>query len=373
MVAEARSQNSSWQYLELRFGGLIVPKAVRRRHGKTREERKKENEKITSELLEVRKEIRRYLSGKPEIIEIRELFEKEEREKPVVRFGLRIARFPPLMITLQLPRRLQEIDNVFLGESAERFFLVFDGRLLFIGAVSSGIKSMRGYPDVRDKLTELIGKATTFRIVPPNVTRAGFLVANGKTPMSSRKKLRWDARQQLASQSSIRRAMQIMYLLHAFKLNYFYMLANVKLKLDRMRRKVGKTQAELLTLARDFVLTSFYQIPKRYASSRKIRMNIGSVLELMSRHKSLSQTFQDRMGWFEKVLRDDDLMRKFLEQEGWKNDLRCQGLDSETTLAIIEHTRSEMETSGLVSVSLWAAIVGAIAASILTLLLSGVR
>lgn len=310
------------------------------------------------------------MAGRLEIIEIRELFEKKELERPEVRFGLLIARFRPLMMTLQLPKRLQEIDNAFLGESAERFFLVLDGQLLFIGAVSSGIKSMLGYPDVRDKLTELLGKATTFRIIPPAVTRAGFLVANART---SRKKLRWEACQQLAKRTSARRAMQIIYLLHAFRLNRFYALANMSHRLDRMRREIGKTQAELLTLVRDFLLTSFYQVPKRHSSSKKIHMMIGAVLELMSRHKSLSQTFQDYMGWLEEILRDDELMRKFLEQEDWKADVKPQGLDSETTLAIIEHTRSEMEASGLVSVSLWAAVVGAIAGSILTLLLSSVR
>jgi hypothetical protein len=63
-------------------------------------------------------------------------------------------------------------------------------------------------------------------------------------------------------------------------------------------------------------------------------------------------------------------MNYFMERESWKNDLEVQDIDTSSLLAAIEHARSETQTAQLVSITIWAAIVGAIAGSLMTLILS---
>lgn len=59
-----------------------------------------------------------------------------------------------------------------------------------------------------------------------------------------------------------------------------------------------------------------------------------------------------------------------MEDESWRSDLEVLDLDTSSLLAAIEHARSETQTAQLVSITIWAAIVGAIAGGIMTLLLS---
>jgi hypothetical protein len=65
----------------------------------------------------------------------------------------------------------------------------------------------------------------------------------------------------------------------------------------------------------------------------------------------------------------DELFDKFLEEERWKSNLETGfRADSSSTLAIVEHARSEIETSGIISISLWSALVGAVAGFSLSIL-----
>jgi hypothetical protein len=73
---------------------------------------------------------------------------------------------------------------------------------------------------------------------------------------------------------------------------------------------------------------------------------------------------------FKEQLLDEQLIREFLEEQDWAEDVKIEEADSNTALATIEHIRSEIETAGIVSITIWAALIGAIVGSVLTLVLS---
>ena len=56
-------------------------------------------------------------------------------------------------------------------------------------------------------------------------------------------------------------------------------------------------------------------------------------------------------------------LREVLERNDWKEMAQLVPIDREAALIVIEQARSEMETSGVVSATLWAALLGAIVGS----------
>jgi len=379
-------EGTSWEFVELRFGGLNFRYSdIEKRVGKAgytvedlsldfarlkkrTEEVDEQYKQLSKETTKIRKAVLEELSKRTEISAVSDLFDQKEVERPGFKHLL-IGPFAPLVAILQLPERFQDIDKSLPGKHAEKFMMIFDGRMIFFGAVSTEQEIVLGFPDARDKLLEIISKAATLDMVPPIVTRAGILVANSM-PQKALSKRPWKACINLWKHSTMKTALKIAYISLAYQLSKFYNAASVSNNCLRICAQIRSEQGTLLSLMRDFASTRVHQVRRRRSIANLIRVSMANLLNHMSEYNQLAANHQNMIERIEAALRDDNVLRSFMEQEMWKRDVELDSFSSETVLALIEHARSEIETSGLVSITMWAAIVGALAGAIVAAVLT---
>ncbi len=100
-------------------------------------------------------------------------------------------------------------------------------------------------------------------------------------------------------------------------------------------------------------------------------MKITAILEMLSEHRQLSSQVSGDLKDFEDYLHEDELLQDLLTKMKWKDYVEPDRfVDNESAMAIIDHVRSEVQSSGIMSVTVWAAIIGALLGSLVTLLVT---
>lgn len=379
---EVGLDDKHWRFIESHFGGLqaVFPDLespasssesqmeealydTSRRHEMYAKQQKLE-QTYRDEFNKLRERIQRELETRPEVVEVSHLFDAEELEV------VESSPFLPLVVTVQLPKRFQLLEKELVGvETAERFFIVFDGSLVLFSAVSTAGNMMRGFLDAREKLFDIVFKTGKFEVIPPNVTRAGFLLVNGKGKREA-SNLPFEALLRIGLDVSVKTALKIAYSELWYTMSEFYDTASTVRDIEKLSFRIAREEQELFSSMGELASSKWYHVRKRRRVSKLIRIRAASLLKSMAEYRGISGRISKDVLDFEQSLKDDELLNVFMEEESWKSDLEVPDLDTGSLLAAIEHARSETQTAQLVSITIWAAIVGAIAGGVMTLLLS---
>jgi hypothetical protein len=273
----------------------------------------------------------------------------------------------PIVVLLKLPRQVQSIRKKGEhGRVREDFVIVLDGELLLIAGLCSPGDYVAGFPDVRDRMIELLRHTCQPAIVPPNVMGTHLCVLNGETP----KPLRPSSKRcvlQMGHLSSVREAMQTVYATLYRELRRFYDARSIALSDVALARKISGGEYGLLKNLGEFNSTRVWQIWTRHRIGRALRRGIADLLLMLSTHRSHLEELSRERGMIETLLQENSDASDFVEHNFWKTLLSGEVTKADTTLAIIEHAQSEMQTSGIMSVTVWAAVVGAVVASLFVL------
>lgn len=295
------------------------------------------------------------------------------------------STFPPLVATIRVPTSDQPFasaikDNSSAGIAlAENFAFVTDGQLLYVGAECNSHEEFRGIllgsPDVREKIIGLIKEAVECETVGPTPAQIPFLVGHSNAPDWVKSTEAVFVR--LEEMATVKGDMASVYDLTNDRLSTFYDIrydADMTLK---QARELGEDQTQLLDQLLILLNMRWLHPIQRRRVTNDIRRNIANILRLLSLHGSTSgRVSEDVADLDAKIARENILFdapqnsssNEALTKLGWKKHSEAAIVDRDSVLSIVEHVRSEVQVSRNLSVTIWAALIGAVIGSILTII-----
>lgn len=355
MVIDRRLSDSSWRYLDVGFGGLFL------------------KPKSSKALGTLRASVHDCLDSVTEISEVTDLFDSGGTYDQYTH-GNRVVSlsFPPLIATVSLPYALQPISKEYgYGQQAAKFVIIVDGTFLIIAAVCAAHDYIVSFPDVRDKIVEILTRTCKAEIIPPNVIFDHLRVENKGKDLSRGSFASKEPVLHLKNSSSIKHALRAVYSNLARELLAFYYLAGILDEDLILADVISKKESKLLDEVRKFLGTRLLQIFRRRSIAKGVRLQINELLLLLSAHSYNLGAYAYQQARIESFLQEQELAWKLLDSGSarWKTLLGPAGtVDTAYTLAMIEHAQSEVQTSAIMSITIWAAVVGAIVGSIIAAL-----
>ena len=167
--------------------------------------------------------------------------------------------------------------------------------------------------------------------------------------------------------------MQIVYNALEHELSLFYIGQEYKLNNQEILDKIHRNRRELLSALTKLSTVNAFDIWRRRHVTKEINLKITTLLENLTENGHyLEQLSQERRA-LDELLKQNLTAKTFLERNLWEVELEGGKADLQSTLAMVEHARSETQASGVVSITIWAAIVGALAATVFTLVAKAVE
>ena len=337
-----------WDTLAVQYGGLVL-KFPMENHEKTLDE-------LWSSMAEK-------IKSAPQTKESKHLYESMPSR-------LRSTILGMVELGFTMPRNLNPIcalmeftaeDPFGFEEHVEvKCVIIWDGAVILYASHDPRMDS-----EVRDKLVEIIGEGNVI-IVPPNVGYTTIALQNGKKEPSPAFKEDY-APLSTGTEASIEDGLRLVYTRLVSYLQQFYLGCKIAEKPQQIADTLLKTQEEILDSVRQFTNTKFLQFGQRRKLSRNIRNKITDILVSLSEHSVSTRTVERMRVVFEDNLRKDDFAKDVFEKAKWRDDVSPGEIDREAALTIVEDARREIESSVSASVTLWAAIIGAIAGFLLSL------
>jgi len=342
------------------FGGLVLQLSP-------------DEDRWADELEKLREKLRLGLKVHSDIHFVTDLFENERTHEDYLIQPTIGGCFSPLAAFFHFPPELLDPSESPAEKPPEDYVILLDGCYMLVGTVCQLGKYPVGLavaPTLRDRLKDLIGEIVPCRIMPPNIAPCSIMVVNGGGE-SDKEDREWAVTLHLESRATVKHAMQLIYRRLLSSLPHFYDMCQYSDNAYEVATEIVKEQQGLLHQVKDFQQTGVVNFIKRSSMSKEILLKITSLLELQAQLSSIQQEFEYQRSELEKQLRDDKPMKTlFVERLDWLTDLKKGRVDLELLLKIVDHARSEMETFGLVSVTVWAAVVGAVAGAVVTVLIS---
>ncbi len=368
---KCKLSDKNWDCCEVVFGFINIQLEETPQDSANSSNQDERIEEIERQGNACRQKIKAALSKCGDLTEIDDLFDSNERKDPYVRFCLEEVLFHPLVAMLQLPAYLnKEFDSGIMSEvAAKQYAIVTDGSILLLAVPSISGRVATNFPDVRDYVLQVFERSIEFEIVPPNVSRSSVMIVNG---MAAKQPFESDCTPfELRKRTNLCDALNLLYLSLIPGLTEYYDLCLNTHECQSDSIKVLSEERELLRLVRQFVETRIYEIVKRRTISKKVRQKIATILELLSDQRLTSRQTSDDEESFRQYLNEDEVVEELLTKMDWKDYVEPEKfVDYDSAMAIVDHVRSEMQTSNLVSISVWAAVIGAIIGSLATLLIT---
>lgn len=352
-------EDDSWKFMQAAYGGLFV----------------RVGSKFDGKVEVIRDKIKEALSQEPGLVLVRgSIFDGVYRPVGIYPTdGINHVLFNPIIATLHLPGRLQPIGLHGATYSKENlpedYVIVYDGQVLFMVACPARPTHTHGFPDVRDKVTELLAKVVSVEEIAPNISPFGIIVLNGPNQISGERSTdQYFTTFPLPTKVTKKQGIEEVYHYFDYYLDFLYSILDVSREADVVRRRLQAEEKKLFDLFKTFNRLNFINFPERRKVGKDIRVAMTSILELLSKHNSIV----DSVGKWEANLtfriQEQNYVREVLEKNRWNSLIQPDKIDREFTLVLIEHARDEMEAYGGTSITVWAAIVGAAVAFLLSLL-----
>ena len=182
--SDFRLDTSSWQSLEIAFGGFrLIPEYARsvKNNEIGKEEYHTRMKALTHELTTLREKIKSELEKHPEAIQVEDLIDPElSHDFYAVSENEIDTAFAPLIVVLHMPSRLQSGFESSVAR-AERFILVLNGSIVMYAADASSPKVEIDFPALRDRIADIVQPVVEPEIVAPNRSKSVFLLNGPQT------------------------------------------------------------------------------------------------------------------------------------------------------------------------------------------------
>lgn len=361
-------RSNSFHFLYVAFGGLFI---------KSPKKEPTDFEKLKEKLVS-RMQSYREISGVADL----------QKGQDIKWYGVTSigGTFGPLVGTLTLTGKLQGLayaaqQSKVAVDLTEKFFFLVDGQLLLIGAECGSIERFRGVflsgPSVRDKIKELIGEVVDFEIVGPTLAAIPLLISSLPRP-------RWLSQTEsvfvkFQKRTSSQQALLEIYRQIGPRLSTFYELRYDSDQLSDLSNKIGGAQAKLLDMLVNLLNSGWYEFWIRLRIIVQIRRAIAELLRMLSLYGSDSNRLKNRVSNLEQQLLRSGAPIQFLQERiisemfaklNWKDHVRLAVVDGDSILNVVEHVRSEIQLTKNLSVTFWAALLGALVGAVVGFILT---
>jgi hypothetical protein len=312
-----------------------------------------------------RNAIIKVLSDETDIRDIKDLFEEgDPRGEGIPIIGL----FNPVMFAVNKPARFQYVSYPAVEEISEIFYAVYDGELLILCSECSEGRSVVGFTKVGDQVAKLISRAIErSETIPPCITHRSLFIVNGEANNENESS---EVQVVISEAPTVTDALRLFYATQIDFLWKFYGVAQSAFEARKISIEMRTYQRSILELVERFVNTSDYNIPAKRKLRKEIKLAITRVLRGMAEYSTLQASVSRQMDGLREISEGNNVRMGILERTiVWKEYVEAN-FDFEPILSVIEHARSEMDSYGVSSSSLWAAIIGAIVGAIVTLIAS---
>jgi len=312
------------------------------------------------------KEAYDHLRNNDSVIEVGYLFERKEAPRttafyhPTNEYSVPLDANPIIAVIRHkgkdyLFRNSKEVPNI---------VVVIDGEVVYY-AFSEGSWAIY---DTREFLVNLLKEVGDFEIIPPHFAHGSIIVTNRNVSHEIEK---GQALFQMNKESTIRNAVLSVYKSLYPNMEYLYGdRAGYGIKIDDIEVELLTLNGQLLVCMQNFVDTKLHQWRKRGSLAHDIKDRISSILSRLVRHYELASNANEEIASLESRISDDDFVLSVFNNMEWKDFARSKDVDREATFVIIENAREFINSSQIASVTLWAAIVGAFAGVVLTLIIT---
>lgn len=353
-------EDSAWDCLEIQFHGLFL----------------RSDELQTEQGTDYKskwKEIFEFLKTQPLVREVQYLDEPKNDEDVLSMGTFGVSEAPinltPIIMVLNSPVIRIEGAKEIIDPEAARCFVIISGALALYGVPSQLRDYQLEFSDARDKLLSLLTHRFPFTFVEAHGGGGAVFLLNGgrNTEVTKRK---FAIACSLGQTLAIRDAMSWILKAIGTSLTHLYLECDFADKSQSLSDKVLSSRDELLGLVSKFIQARFYDVPKRHDLSKQIRLSITSIYDMLTKHSMIAKRVEANRQEFEKILAEGPISLPLSQVGNWAANLTPGEIDREETYAIIDHARGEITASATVSVTIWAAVVGAIVAFVLSLLIS---
>lgn len=322
-----------------------------------------EYEDIQRRVLSLRTKIIEGLNKSREVRDVSDLFVKLPSE----------FIFNPIVFKMHIPLSLQKMRYVF-GESfraeIEDFELVYDGYILMVVALCGLNKHPFGVFDVRDRFEKVLGSIVKVKIVPPCLSSVGvtFSMQDGGAN-KERKGLFFHITKPTDSRALLRE----LYAEVGYHLGMFYETCSLAHDISDKVEEIVRNESELLGGLRNFLETDWKQIRKKWSLVSQSKKNMADTLEKLFSYLSHQNLLRRRRRDVDRfIIQPNTSSAKLIKDMGldFYTDPELT-IDTDSVVKTVEHVRNEIESFGLNTSTFFSALVGAVVASIITLIASG--
>ncbi len=280
--------------------------------------------------------------------------------------------FDPIIADIHIPVSLQKEPYRLSGlteELPQDFKIIFDGRILTVVALCPADVEPSGVYDVRDRVKEVLSTVSKFIEIPPCLTHEAIVIFNKEAKI-------WKSNKDLYigvdSNITFERLSKGVYLDLIIHMNEFYHCCGTANKIEKLVADTHKSESLILNDLKKFLQTNWREVRKRRSITSKLKKRIVEILEGLSQYSCYLQELDAGNRHLNEQKKHNprlnEFIAKILEREEYNNPREL--IDMNSTMRIIEHARSELETYITNTSTLLSALTGAVIGSVLTLVVT---
>lgn len=318
----------------------------------TQEEEKKAIQKLRVQIVDM-------LNKSGEVREIHDMF--KEPQSPTIDFN-------PLVFVMHLPLSLQRLMQEERDRAqTEDFLVVYDARIIMVGAVCSSEERPWGAYDVRDKLLQMMRTLVpSVKMTTPCLTHEAIVFTRESIDVK-------DSRDIYVKIDSHQEAIDILRNLYEYlslEILSFYGACESSIEATGIVLDLEDCKSELLRGLKAFLTTNWRHPLRRGKFVRQMKKKTVEILEKLADYSSSVRDTRESVLNVEQLAEHNSLFKRFIDNVGLKEYTTPEAADPEALMRIIEHVRCETESYSSFVSTLISALAGAIIGSALTILIS---
>lgn len=249
------------------------------------------------------------------------------------------------------------------------FKIIFDGFVLAVAVLCPVDVEPFGVYDVRDRVREVLSSVCEYEEIPPCLTHEALVILNAEDKTWKKEK---DVYIGVDAKATFESLEKNAYLTIIQQMVGFFRCCNIAQKIEILAENTHKSESLVLGDLKKFLQTSWKEFRKRRELTSRLKGEIVEILDGLSQSSQSLQELDEGGGRLAEQRKHnpvlDDLITKISERDKYLTPRKL--IDTNSTMRIIEHVRSELQTYVTNTSTLLSALAGAIIGSVITLVVT---
>lgn len=323
-------------------------------------------EKWENRIISERNKLIEKLNQNSQVLDVSDLYSK--RPDGVVYNPILFKIHIPFSLQKKLYRQSEEIKA-----TTEDFYVIYDGGLLMIYTMCPIGKVPFGVWDVRDRVEKIFGTFGKVEIVPPTMSPKHITITvKGAKKDIVQNEFNMSINLEIEKSREVKKLLGDLYEDMHFELEKFYEATLLTSRLFDLGYKIESCTEKLLENLTKLLKINSISICNKWKIVNETKKYMAEIIGQIAKYKSnqkLLTLLQIKLK--NGVIQKDNFITHLLCKIDWKHYTTVQStLDIDSVFKSVEHVRSEIESFSVNMSAVFSALVGAVAGSIITLIIS---